>query len=481
MSVVILRGDAAHLPLPDESVDLLLCSPPYFGQRDYRDDGRSMAGQIGSEETPWQYLDALWACTREWVRVVKPSGSIFVNIADKYAGGQVGGGYSAKSTLAGFTNQDTKGRVMDRTRPRPRKIADGTRAKSLIGLPGLYASGCTGALTALGTPDLGLGLIRRADIIWRKNALPESVTDRTHAEHEYVFHFTRRTRYYSACDEIREPLAAPGRKAGASAFGSRNAHHRRTGTGAYAGQNPRGRIPGSVWSVPTEPLVIPDSITHTRCCNGRKRPGCDEGLRHDAAWPSTLVRRIILGWSPPSSTVVDPFGGTGTTALVRYEAIHASPPCQAYSAMRTVWNARKDHPDLLPPSRELLKRIGLPYVIENVPGAPMDPLVMLCGSAFGLGIPGYQLRRHRWFEMSGAWFLSPPCQHRGPVIGIYGDHGRDRRRKEGYGRYFTLDERKQAMGIDWMARDELDQAIPPAYTEFIGARLLEHIASGCAA
>jgi hypothetical protein len=110
-----------------------------------------------------------------------------------------------------------------------------------------------------------------------------------------------------------------------------------------------------------------------------------------------------------------------------------------------------------------------------VPGAPLSPLVMLCGSAFGLGIPGYQLRRHRWFEVSGAWMMSPPCQHHGPVIGIYGDHGRDRRRKGGYGRYFTLDERKQAMGVDWMARDELDQAIPPAYTEYIGRALLDAV------
>jgi len=155
-----------------------------------------------------------------------------------------------------------------------------------------------------------------------------------------------------------------------------------------------------------------------------------------------------------------------------FDAIHASPPCQAYSAMRTNWNARKDHPDLLPPTRDRLTASGLPWVIENVPGAPMAPLVLMCGSAFGLGIPGYQLRRHRWFETSGFWPMSLPCQHSGAVIGIYGDHGRDRRRKEGFGRYFTLAERKQAMGVDWMARSELDQAIPPAYTEHIGRMLL---------
>ncbi len=162
-----------------------------------------------------------------------------------------------------------------------------------------------------------------------------------------------------------------------------------------------------------------------------------------------------------------------TYPLDGFGAIHASPPCQAYSATRNNWNARSDHPDLLGPVRERLALSGVPWVIENVAGAPMLPLIMLCGSAFGLGIPGYQLRRHRWFETSGVWMMSPPCQHHGPVIGIYGDHGRDRRRKDG--RYFTLDERKQAMGIDWMARGELDQAIPPAYTEYIGCQLLDAV------
>ena len=85
MSVVILRGDARSLPLPDESVDLIVTSPPYWNLRDYRDNGESMAGQIGSEETPRQWLEALLDCTREWVRVLKPEGSIFVDLGDKYS------------------------------------------------------------------------------------------------------------------------------------------------------------------------------------------------------------------------------------------------------------------------------------------------------------------------------------------------------------------------------------------------------------
>ena len=87
MSAVILRADARALPLPDASVDLIVTSPPYYGLRDYRDGDASLAGQIGSEATPAAYVAALLDCTREWMRVLKPSGSLFVNLGDKYAAG----------------------------------------------------------------------------------------------------------------------------------------------------------------------------------------------------------------------------------------------------------------------------------------------------------------------------------------------------------------------------------------------------------
>ena len=82
----IVRGDARDLPLPDGSVDLICTSPPYFGLRSYSDNGEHYAGQIGSEATPREWLAAMLDCTAEWVRVLKPSGSIFVNLGDKYAG-----------------------------------------------------------------------------------------------------------------------------------------------------------------------------------------------------------------------------------------------------------------------------------------------------------------------------------------------------------------------------------------------------------
>ena len=167
-----------------------------------------------------------------------------------------------------------------------------------------------------------------------------------------------------------------------------------------------------------------------------------------------------------------------------FDAIHASPPCQAYTSLRVMHNARGDHPDLVGPTRELLQETGLPYVIENVPGAPIATVTRLCGSSFGLGVEAHdgwrQLRRHRYFETTFS-FMSPPCQHSGPTIGLYGAHARDRRRVNGMaGRDFPdrdkLELGRKAMGMPWAQKwRELSEAIPPAYTEFIGHQLLAHV------
>lgn len=175
-----------------------------------------------------------------------------------------------------------------------------------------------------------------------------------------------------------------------------------------------------------------------------------------------------------------------TYPLDWFDAIHASPPCQAFTSLRVMHNARQ-HADLLTPMRERLEQTASPYVIENVPGAPIRSTIRLCGSSFGLGVEVYdgwrQLRRHRLFESSVA-LLAPPCQHSGSTIGIYGDHARDRRRKaDGSAKGLDFPDRdkltlaRSAMGIPWAERwRELSEAIPPAYTEHIGRQLLEAIA-----
>lgn len=157
--------------------------------------------------------------------------------------------------------------------------------------------------------------------------------------------------------------------------------------------------------------------------------------------------------------------------LSDWDAIHASPPCQGFSDLRHMHNART-HADLLTPIRARLRASGLPYVIENVEGAPMSNYIVLCGTSFGLGWRDAELRRHRRFELSHAPLMVPQCAHeRRRVIGVYGGHGRDRRRMHNTQDYPT-EARREAMGIDWMTGAELSQAIPPAYTEWIGKQLI---------
>ena len=172
---------------------------------------------------------------------------------------------------------------------------------------------------------------------------------------------------------------------------------------------------------------------------------------------------------------------------IPFDAIHASPPCQSFTALSVMWNAKKEHVDLLGPTRALLEQTGLPWVIENVPGAPMgETAVTICGSALGLGTETHELRRHRRFEASFA-LVVPPCAHTGkPVLGIYGDHARDRRRSRSVedGQFRAaegLAMARDAMEMPWASWRGLSQAIPPAYTELIGHRLLSQIRQEVAA
>lgn len=161
--------------------------------------------------------------------------------------------------------------------------------------------------------------------------------------------------------------------------------------------------------------------------------------------------------------------------VASFDAIHASPPCQAHTALKSMHNA-KAHPDLVEPTRRMLAAASRPWVMENVPGAPMLDHIVLCGTMFGLGTGDAELRRHRLFEMSDAPLFVPQCRHERPrVIGVYGGHGRDRRRKHNT-QDFSVERRREAMGIDWMTGAELSQAIPPAYTKWIGSHLLELLA-----
>ncbi len=153
-----------------------------------------------------------------------------------------------------------------------------------------------------------------------------------------------------------------------------------------------------------------------------------------------------------------------------FDLIHASPPCQAYSIGTRNMGTAEGCPDLLEDTRKLLQSSDTFWVIENVPGAPMRIDLMLCGSMFGL-----QVKRHRWFELSDPTLLllTPTCKHvwkRGRAIGVYG-HGTPTSHLKVIGPVY-VDDWREAMGIDWMVRKELSEAIPPAYTEWIAHRFI---------
>jgi DNA (cytosine-5)-methyltransferase 1 len=151
-----------------------------------------------------------------------------------------------------------------------------------------------------------------------------------------------------------------------------------------------------------------------------------------------------------------------------FDAIHASPPCQAYAMLATD-RKRDDHPELLDPCRELLRASGLPWVIENVPTAPMPDSFVLCGSTFGLPVV-----RHRRFEVNPVMGLHPSNCHQTKFARAV-DHGPG---FHPYGRKtWEPAWREHVLPVvwPWMTLAEAGQAIPPAYTEYIGAHLLEHI------
>jgi len=153
----------------------------------------------------------------------------------------------------------------------------------------------------------------------------------------------------------------------------------------------------------------------------------------------------------------------------RFDAIHASPPCQAYSRL-AARHPEQDYPDLVAPTREVLESAGVPYVIENVPEAPLRNTVTLCGSSWGLGTDDFQLLRHRSFETNWPAYADGCSHDSRPTISVAGHAGRAGRNGSG-----TSAERREAMGIPWLSGDALSEAIPPIYTAYIGAQLLDHL------
>ena len=271
--------------MPDESVQCCVTSPPYWGLRDY-----GHAGQIGLEPTPSAFVTRLVEVFAEVHRVLRDDGTLWLNLGDSYAANQSNnGGYSDKSTLAGFSSPNTKGRIANESGLR-RSLTHGVKPKDLVGIPWMVA---------FALRDYGWYL--RSEIIWHKpNPMPESVTDRPTKAHEYVFLLSKSARYFYDAEAIREEAE----------YGRRSAFR----GGAYVNQ-PRGQNNGRANAEsPSVTGSDPSSGRNARTVwtiNPQPTPEA-----HFATFPEALAERCIKAGSRPGDTVLDPFAGSGTTLLV---------------------------------------------------------------------------------------------------------------------------------------------------------------------
>jgi DNA modification methylase len=267
--VRLLTGDCrAILPtLRSESVHCVVTSPPYWGLRDY-----GVAGQIGVEASYTDYVEIMRGVFAEVRRVLRADGTLWLNMGDCYAAAQ--NGRSARDTkIYGHDNRTFRDKPFS-------TIGNGLKPKDLVGMPWRVAF----ALQA----D---GWYLRSDIIWSKpNPMPESVTDRPTKAHEYVFLMSKSERYFYDRDAIREEPT--GRTDSIVHFG--HGPHAQSHTPNYQLDGLVGRNKRTVWQIPTAPF--PEA--------------------HFATFPPALIEPCILAGCPKDGTVLDPFGGAGTTGLV---------------------------------------------------------------------------------------------------------------------------------------------------------------------
>ena len=277
----IIVGDCLESmkKMDDSSVNCCVTSPPYFGLRDY-----GHKNQIGLEESPEKYVDKLVEVFREVRRVLKNDGTLWLNLGDSY---------NAHPNQRKTTdNAGAKQRSVRGANATPSRSVNGCKPKDLIGIPWMLAF----ALRA----D---GWYLRQDIIWHKpNPMPESVNDRCTKSHEYIFLLSKKERYFYDREAIREPIKPT--TDGKSSV-------RRSG-------NSRTRSKEH-WGVPHEPVSVIVKYDDIKGANKRSVwtvPTKPFKGAHFATFPPNLIEPCILAGCPVGGTVLDPFGGSGTTALV---------------------------------------------------------------------------------------------------------------------------------------------------------------------
>lgn len=273
---MILNGDCIEVlkTLREESVDCCVTSPPYYNLRDY-----GVEGQIGLEKTPAEYISKLVLVFREVKRVLKDDGTLWVNIADSYAGS----GKGAAHYMESFKQGTNKGSVDQKNLQRA-YVGNGIKQKDLIGIPWMLAF----ALRA----D---GWYLRQDIIWHKpNPMPESVTDRCTKSHEYIFLLSKSKKYYYNNERIKEQCVQGDNNIRDRDNTKLNNCPGRTRMGGLTRNDYKYRNKRDVWTVSTKPY---------------------KGA-HFATFPPDLIEPCVLAGCPVGGTVLDCFFGSGTVGVV---------------------------------------------------------------------------------------------------------------------------------------------------------------------
>jgi DNA modification methylase len=262
----------------DKSVDCVITSPPYWQLRDYGWDG-----QWGNEPTFQMYLENLWSLMDEVWRVLKDTGTVWVNLGDSY---MPHGGTRGNSTVAGSDTLRGNNNLIE-TAPMTKRDMSGIKAKSLVLIPHRFAIGC-----------IDRGWIMRNDIVWAKrNGMPESVTDRFSKKHEYFFFMTKSEKYYFDLDIIRDNHVSNNKikilKRGTQDWNDGLNRPQNSGSGGI-GRNDLGKNPGTVsdfWDINTKPSKE----------------------SHYASYNTQLIDKPIIAGCPIDGIILDPFCGTATT------------------------------------------------------------------------------------------------------------------------------------------------------------------------
>lgn len=271
--IKILQGNCLDKlkELPDQSINTCITSPPYWGLRDYGE-----GEQLGMEDTPEEFVNNLVQVFREVKRVLRDDGTVWLNLGDSYSSG-------GRTTT---TNQSLRGdKDYGVTRPKPSK---GIKPKDLIGIPWRVAFALQ--------QD---GWYLRQDIIWHKpNPMPESVKDRCTKAHEYIFLLSKSPKYYFDNEAIKEDSKYYGKdkrsdKGNIRYEGKRTSNKDSKAQQSFVTINPK-KNKRSVWTVTTKPF---------------------KGA-HFATFPMDLIEPCVLSGCPENGTVLDPFGGSGTTGIV---------------------------------------------------------------------------------------------------------------------------------------------------------------------